>query len=111
MRLQKSTGIALCSLLEAASQPHRQISVADISARFGFSSHHVAKVLRQLVRAGLVESSRGAGGGYRFTGNAKRLSLYDVIVLFEDVSASLAAGGDSEYGTDVGQAIARVLAE
>jgi len=111
MRLQKSTSIALCSLLEAASQPQRQISVADISARFGFSAHHVAKVLRQLVRAGLVESSRGAGGGYRFTGNAKRLALYDVIALFEDVSAPLAEGGDSEYGTDVGQAIARVLVE
>ena len=111
MRLQRSTSIALCSLLEAASDPVRQISVPEIAARFGFSPHHVAKVLRQLVRAGLVESTRGAGGGYRFTGNARRLALYDVIALFEDVGETPAPGAEPEHRTDVGQAIARVLGE
>jgi Rrf2 family protein len=111
MRLQRSTSIALCSLLEAASAPQRQVSVAEISARFGFSAHHVAKVLRQLVRAGLVESTRGAGGGYRFTGNARRLALYDVIALFEDIGEPATRDAEPEHRTDVGQAIARVLGE
>jgi len=111
MRLQRSTSIALCSLLEAASAPQRQVSVAEISARFGFSAHHVAKVLRQLVRAGLVESTRGAGGGYRFVGNARRLALYDIIALFEDIGPAPAPDAEPEQRTDVGQAIARVLAE
>ncbi len=111
MKLQKSTSIALCSVLEAASDPSRQISAAEIVAKYGVSAHHLAKVLRQLSRSGFVESTRGAGGGYRFIGNAKRLTLYDVIEVFEDVSARSAEGGDSEYGTDVGQAIAVVLRE
>ncbi len=111
MKLQKSTSIALCSVLEAASDPSRQISAAEIVAKYGVSAHHLAKVLRQLSRSGFVESTRGAGGGYRFIGNAKRLTLYDVIEVFEDVTARSAEGGDSEYGTDVGMAIALVLRE
>jgi Rrf2 family nitric oxide-sensitive transcriptional repressor len=33
--------------------------------------------------AGLLSAARGAGGGYRFTGNPKRVTLADVIELFE----------------------------
>ena len=111
MKLQRSTRIALCSVLEAASDPERQISAADIAGKFGVSPHHLAKVLRQLTRAGIVESARGVGGGYRFSGNAKRLTLMDVIDLFESISAMPAESGGKEYTTDVGRAIARVLAE
>ena len=111
MRLQKNTSIALCSILEAASDPSRQFSAADIAAKFGVSTHHLAKVLRQLGRAGMVESARGVGGGYRFSGNAKRLTLMDVVEQFEDVSALPAESGGKEYATDVGRAISRVLSE
>ncbi len=111
MKLQKSTSIALCSVLEAASDPTHQISAAEIVAKYGVSAHHLAKVLRQLSRSGFVESTRGAGGGYRFIGNAKRLTLYDVIEVFEDVNARTTESGDTEYGTDVGMAIGQVLEE
>ena len=111
MRLQKNTSIALCSVLDAAADPARQIVAAEIADKYGVSSHHLAKVLRQLGRAGLLESSRGVGGGYRFCGNAKRLTLLNVIELFEDISARPAESGDREYATDEGRAIARVLAE
>ena len=107
MRLQRSTSIALCSLLEAAGDPGRQISVAEIAARFGFSPHHVAKVLRQLVRAGLVEGTRGAGGGYRFIGNAKRLTLMDIIQRFED----LGNGSANAAATPVEAGLNLVLSE
>jgi len=111
VKLQKSTSIALCSVLEAASDPTHQISAAEIVAKYGVSAHHLAKVLRQLSRSGFVESTRGAGGGYRFIGNAKRLTLYDVIEVFEDVNARTTESGDTEYGTDVGMAIGQVLEE
>jgi Rrf2 family protein len=86
MKLQKSTCLALYSVLEAASNPDRQIAAAEIAEKYGVSPHHLAKVLRELGRAGIVESARGVGGGYRFSGNAKRLTLMDVIELFEDIS-------------------------
>lgn len=87
MKLQKNTLLALYSVLEFAAQPARQLSVADIAAGLGASPHHLAKVLRALGRAGLVDSVRGARGGYRFAANARRTTLMDVIALFEDIGA------------------------
>ena len=91
MRLQKNTALALYSVLEFAGDPERHISAAEIATKYGVSPHHLAKVLAELARAGLVESARGVGGGYRFTGNARRLTLLDVIRMFEDIGANAAA--------------------
>jgi Rrf2 family protein len=87
VRLQKNTLAALYSVLEFAAHPERQLSAAEIASKYRVSPHHLAKVLRALGRAGLLESARGVGGGYRFTGNPKRLTLMDVIGLFEEISA------------------------
>ncbi|MBX6370252.1 MAG: Rrf2 family transcriptional regulator, partial [Rhodospirillales bacterium] len=65
MRLQKATRFGLYAVLELALDPTRQLSAAEIAAKYGISSNHLAKVLRDLGRAGLVDSVRGAGGGYR----------------------------------------------
>lgn len=100
MRLQISSRLAIFALLELAADPDRQLSVAQIGDRHGASSHHLAKVMHVLNRAGLVRAVRGAGGGYQFTGNARRTTLLDVIRLFEnpgpDRDAPLAAGSTAE---------------
>jgi len=66
-------------------------------------------VMHVLARAGLVRSLRGAGGGYRFVGNARRTTLLDVIELFETIGA----GTRHEVGdrTDEGRALRQVLGE
>jgi Rrf2 family protein len=110
MKLQTATSLALVSVLEAAANPDRTIAAGEIADKYGASIHHLAKVLRELARAELVESARGVGGGYRFTGNAKRVTLMDVIERFEDISARSPEAG-TEPSTDVGRALARVLAE
>jgi Rrf2 family protein len=109
MRLQKNTRFALYSVLEFAANPGRQISAAEIAAKYRISPHHLAKVLRDLGRAGLVEAARGVGGGYRFAGNARRLTLMDVIAIYEGTrfGAELDAGAE----TDVGAAVGVVLEE
>ncbi len=109
MKLQTSTMLALYSVLEAASNPDKQVSAAEIAERYGVSAHHLAKVLRELGRAGLVDSSRGVGGGYRFSGNARRLTLMDVIERFEDIGARSSEPRESQ--TAVSREIARVLSE
>jgi Rrf2 family protein len=109
VKLQTATSLALVSVLEAAANPGRTVAAAEIAEKYGVSIHHLAKVLRELARAGVVESARGVGGGYRFAGNAKRLTLMDVIERFEDISARSPEGGRTT--TDAGRALARVLAE
>lgn len=110
MRLQISSRLAIFALLELAARPDEQLSVGEIGDKYGVSSHHLAKVMHALGRAGHVRSLRGAGGGYQFSGNVRRTTLLDVISLFEDWSS---ADGRSraEQATAEGRALARVLAE
>ncbi len=109
MRLHKATWCALYSVLELARDRERQVSAAEIAERYGISANHLAKVLRDLGRAGLVESVRGAGGGYRFAGNVKRTTLYDVVILFEDIVAD--DGSEPGADTNIGRGLTRVLTE
>ena len=61
-------------------------------------------------RAGVVESVRGVGGGYRFAGNLRRLTLMDIIRLFEP---GLGTGAEPVPGgsTPVDLALDAVLSE
>lgn len=83
VKLHKSSLLAIYAALELARAPDGQLSTADIAAKYGISSHHLAKVLRHLVRSGMVQAVRGVGGGYRFAGNPGRVTLLDIIGLFE----------------------------
>jgi Rrf2 family protein len=111
MKLQISTSLALYSVLEFAANSGRSIAAADIAEKYRVSPHHLAKVLRELVRAGIIESTRGVGGGYRFAGNAKRLNLMDVIELFEDIGERAARTRQPGAATEVGRAVSAVLGE
>ena len=112
MRLQKNTLFALYSVLESASQPVRQLSAGEIARKYGISPHHLAKVLHTLARAGVVESVRGVGGGYRFAGNARRLTLMDVIELFENIGAPGRSGPPRRRASaGVERAVGTVLSE
>jgi Rrf2 family protein len=108
MRLQQNSLLALYSLVEFASDPLRHISAAEIAQKYEVSSHHLAKVLAELARAGIVQSVRGVGGGYRFAANARRLTLLDVISRFEDVGS----GTTERNGrTPADRALSMVLSE
>ena len=89
MRIQKASLFALYAVLELASDPERQLSATDIADKYGISTHHLAKVLRTLVRSKLVQAVRGVGGGYRFAGIINRTTLLDVIELFETLESEL----------------------
>jgi Rrf2 family nitric oxide-sensitive transcriptional repressor len=119
VRLQKNTLAAIYSVLEFAANPGRTLSAAEIAREYRISPHHLSKVLRALGRAGLLESERGVGGGYRFVGNPKRLTLMDVIGLFEEISAPRRGGrrparreaASGAAPVEVEDAVAVVLAE
>lgn len=111
MRLQKATRFALYAVLELAADPASQHSAAEIAAKYGISINHLAKVLRTLGRAGLVEAARGATGGYRFVGNPRRTTLLDVIRHFENVEPILAGEREPGDDTDAGLALQQVLGE
>jgi Rrf2 family protein len=109
MKLQVNTMLALYSVMEFAADPQRHIPASEIADKYGVSAHHLAKVLAELARAGVVASVRGVGGGYRFTANVRRLTLMDIIQLFEDFSP--VAHHPTEPATAVDHAIGAVMSE
>jgi len=111
VNLQRATRLGLYAVLELASQPDRQLSRADIALKFGVSSNHLSKVMRELAKAGLVEAVRGAGGGYWFCGNAKRTTLMDIVEIFEPSMLDSAGAREPGRDTDMGKTLNLVLDE
>jgi Rrf2 family protein len=110
MRLQIASRLAVFALLDLAADSERQLSVAQIGDKYGVSSHHLAKVMHVLNRAGLVRAVRGAGGGYQFRGNERRTTLLHVIALFENMGSD-GAHADVPALTAEGRALSEVLHE
>ena len=78
---------------------------------FGAVANHLAKVMQDFSRARLVQSVRGAGSGYCFSGNVKRVTLYDIVILFEDIDSHEVGFSQTGHEADIGLAINKVLAE
>ena len=110
MRLQVSTRLAIFAVLELTAREGQQLSVAEIGEKYGVSSHHLAKVMHVMGRAGLVRSIRGVGGGYQFVGNARRTTLLDLVQLFEDLSP-VDQGAEADGATREEQTLGGVLRE
>jgi Rrf2 family protein len=112
MRLQKSTQFALYAALELAREPERQLATAEIADLYGISGHHLAKVMRQLVRAGIIKSVRGAGGGYRLNVPANRTTLWDIVEIFEPFEPDGGFDGEgANLATPVSAALEQVRLE
>ena len=101
MKLQKASRYALYAVLHLASEPGKQFSTAEIAESYDVSIHHLAKVMRTLVRSGLIESVRGVGGGYRFAGNLRRTTLWDVIHEFESLESDIDSPEDISGNAEV----------
>ena len=52
---------------------------ADIAAASGVPPAYLQKILRRLVAAGLLESQKGHGGGFRLAKDPRRIRFQDVL--------------------------------
>ena len=78
-----------------------RMSAREIAERIGVSETHLAKVFQRLVRAGLVVSSRGPGGGFQLARSADSISLFQIYVEIEGECpfASCLFGGELQKMT------------
>jgi FeS assembly SUF system regulator len=58
-------------------------SVRDLARETGIPQPTVSKILKQLVREGVVDSTRGARGGYRLAKRPEDVTVADVISALE----------------------------
>ena len=75
---------ALRALTRLAVLPSgRAILARDLAADAGIPRNYLSKVLLSLRNAGLLDSTRGLGGGYRLRKPANEIFLMDVVEIFE----------------------------
>ncbi|GFM30111.1 Rrf2 family transcriptional regulator [Novosphingobium sp. PY1] len=87
MRLTAHTDYALRILLHAAltqaQDPDALLSIAAVAKAHAISRNHAMKVVNALGNAGLLETLRGRGGGFRLGRPADEIRLGDVVRLTE----------------------------
>ncbi len=83
LRVTKLTDYATVVLTVLASEPETVLSAAGLAERAGLEMPTVAKVLKPLAQAGLVEGFRGASGGYRLARSAEDVTLVDIVEAME----------------------------
>jgi Rrf2 family protein len=110
MKLQQATRYAIWAVIELASRPDEQIPAQELAESYQVSKSHLVRILYALTRANIVTSARGPGGGFAFCGNAKRLTLYDIICLFETGWPN-EEGDNLQAGNPLAGELSRVLHE
>ncbi len=80
MQLLASEEYGLRCLLQVATEDAgRPVAISQIAEAEGLSPQYAAKLMRQLRLGGLVESVRGADGGYRLTRDASETTVWEVL--------------------------------
>ncbi|MGL6289692.1 MAG: SUF system Fe-S cluster assembly regulator [Silanimonas sp.] len=83
LRVTRLTDYATVVLTVLAEQAERVHSAAELAERSRVEPATVAKVLKLLAQAGLVESFRGASGGYRLARPPERIPLVAIVEALE----------------------------
>lgn len=82
----------MLDLADAEEDGH--VSLKDVAGRQNISVKYLEQIVPQLVRAGLVKSSRGSKGGYKLGKPASRCTPGDVIRAIEGDIAVVACLGE-----------------
>ena len=83
LRVTKLTDYATVVLTALAARPDVVLSAAELAERAGLEVPTVAKLLKPLAQAGLVEGFRGTNGGYRLARAASQISLVEIVEAME----------------------------
>ena len=79
LKLGKLADYGTVIMTVLAADPERLYSAQELAARTHVAAPTVSKLLKQLTRGGLVESLRGARGGYKLSRGAAQITVADVI--------------------------------
>ena len=85
--LSQTSEYALRAALALAAQPEgRSLGAGRLAVMLDIPQNYLSKTLHQLARAGVLESNRGKTGGFRLARPADRITLLEVVTLFDDVT-------------------------
>jgi FeS assembly SUF system regulator len=83
LKLSRLTDYAAVVMAQIARHPQASHAAADLAEAVQLPHPTVSKTLKMLVKAGLLESQRGAQGGYRLARPASQITAADIISAIE----------------------------
>lgn len=72
------------------------VSVREMAGDVGVSEHYLEQVMAQLRRAGIVQATRGASGGYALTRPAGELRLADFLRALDGLPDGLGLAAEAD---------------
>ncbi len=101
LRISKLTDYATVLLAALSSEPTAPHSASGLAGRTGIAAPTVSKLLKELQRAGLVRSTRGARGGYQLARPAAEISAAEIIDAVEGpVALTECASDEGQCGLE-----------
>ena len=79
MRLSDYTDYTLRVLMYCAANPGRLVTIAELADSHQVSKNHLMKIVNDLGRQGVLETTRGRGGGLRLLKPPSTIRLGDVL--------------------------------
>lgn len=79
MRLTDYTDYTLRVLMFCALHPERSVTIAELAESHKVSKNHLMKIVNNLARQGLLQTTRGRGGGLRLLKKPSDIGIGDVV--------------------------------
>ncbi len=83
MRLSDYSDYTLRVLMYCATNPDRLVTIAELADRHQVSKNHLMKIVNDLARQGVLETTRGRGGGVRLLKAPSAIRVGDVLRVAE----------------------------
>lgn len=100
MKLSTKGRYAMVALTDIALQPEGAlVTLSDVSKRQNVSLPYLEQLFVKLRRAGLVESVRGPGGGYRLSRPASDIRVVDVLGAVDETVDAMHKGAGASGGS------------
>jgi Rrf2 family cysteine metabolism transcriptional repressor len=101
MIVSAKTEYACIAVLELAARHScgEPVRIRDIAEAHGVPSRFLVQILLQLKSAGLVQSIRGAAGGYQLAREPEEISLLDVMTVVDPQLAQVQASATRSTST------------
>lgn len=95
MRLSTRGRFAVTAMIDLALREKDQpVPLSDLALRHGISLSYLEQVFSRLRQNGLVESTRGPGGGYTLGFRGDSITVADIIGAIEEVADGAAERGE-----------------
>jgi Rrf2 family iron-sulfur cluster assembly transcriptional regulator len=101
MRLTTKGRYAVTAMLDLAIHfTDGPITLSDISQRQGISLSYLEQLFSKLRKKGLVDSTRGPGGGYRLSRNADDIKVAEIVTAIDEKVDATRCGGEGNCQDD-----------